>query len=102
MPVDVSLLGIRSNQSHVVERCHQDAAVQSAQMHVAVQLAVDRCHGFATVARTDGMEPVFGAAAQLFDAPGQVKLPDHGLHSRCEASRQRHCATIEVVGQHVL
>ena len=75
--IDVGFGGGRRDQRHVVERRHQDAAVQRGQVHVAVELGIDRGGGLGAVSGRRRPEPVLGAAAEPGDVPRQAVLRDH-------------------------
>ena len=62
-----------------MERRHQDAAIESKEMHVAVEFVVNGGVGFAAVLWRRWAEPIFGAIAELFDDPRQFKFLDDTL-----------------------
>ena len=89
MIIDILFGHVRGDERHVVEGRHQDAAVHGRQVHVAVKLGIHRSLGITTVARQALAEPVFRAAAQAVDHPGQLIFIDDLLHPIGKADCQR-------------
>lgn len=86
--VNVSLGRRGGHEGHVVEGGHEDAAVQGGEVHVPVKFDIYGGRGFSTVAGWGGAKPVFGAATELFDDPGEVEFGDDTFHACGEAVRE--------------
>ena len=101
VPVDVGRRGRRAHQRHVVERRHDDAAVERVEVQVVVELGVD--HGLRLAAADGrlGVEVVLGARAQLHDAPGRAMAVDRRLHALAVARRELGHADERLVGEHL-
>src|SRR5680860_1606554 len=80
VPLHVLFRGPRSDECHVVKRCHQDVTVEREEVHVSIQLLVYGRGGFRTVPWRLGPEPIFGAAAETFHDPGAVSYTHLRAH----------------------
>ena len=79
MIIHIILGGLGGDQSHIVERRHQDTAIESEEMHVAVKFGVNGGVSFTAILGRLGAEPIFGTIAESFDDPRQFKFLDDRL-----------------------
>src|SRR5680860_390099 len=101
VPLHVLFRGPRSDECHVVKRCHQDVTVEREEVHVSIQLLVYGRGGFRTVPWRLGPEPIFGAAAETFHDPGESEFSDNRLHACVKPLGQGYCLSIGVFVQNI-
>ena len=92
----------RRHQRHVVERRHEDAAVQRVEVHEPVEIVVHRRRRLAAGARPLGLEAVLGPAAEPGDVPVEAVAADRRLDAVGEPLGQRDHPLERLVREDVL
>src|SRR5439155_11926838 len=90
VPVDINLGGRRRDQGHVVEWCQEDAPVEREEMHIPVELRVDRSGGFRSGPGRSSPEAVLRTAAEPGHVPGKTLALYRLRHVRREALGERN------------
>ena len=84
-----------------MEGCHQNAAIEGEEVHVAVEFVVDSCRSFAAVPGRGRTEPVFGAVTKAFDDPRQFKFFDDRFNASRELFLKRKGFGIKLIGEDI-